>query len=648
MNIKNTLTFLILLISNCLFAQNLHVASIFGDKMVIQQGIHAPVWGYATPNTVVSVDFAGTISTTRSGADGKWKLALPVLTAGGPYIMKLYTTDTLRLNDVMVGEVWLSSGQSNMEWRMGSGVGPNTEKEIAEANYPDIRFFDVPRKTSCIPLDDMDKQNWNAVNPSTVKDLSAIAYFFARELHLDKKVAVGIINSSWGATSVEAWMSAEMLASHPDFKERVLKIDRNPGKWNTFVEKSNKADRDRDSIAKSSKEGLKAGVHTLGYDNITWEKTIYPVDMAGIGLGGFWGVVWLRKNIDLPKELNGKNLLISLDMRARDVFIYMNGTEIGRTVNPDKVIVYKIPGKIVKAGKNVLAIRMYVNWGSANIGTKETIAAITSVDKKTKIPLDGEWFGNGTIEPPVAQWQNYYNNLTVQYNARIAPLIPYGIKGVIWYQGENNAGKAHQYRTLFPMLIQDWRTRWGQGYFPFLFVQLANYKAKKPEPSDDDWAELREAQSLTLQLPNTGMACAIDIGDANNIHPKNKVDVGKRLYLAARKVAYGENIVCSGPVYESMRVEGDKIRLKFSSIGNGLTTRNNESLKGFAIAGNDHRFYWADATIERNEVVVSSTKVKSPESVRYSWESNPDGNLYNMEGLPAPPFRTDNLKMITQ
>lgn len=633
---------------NWVSAKSPVVASIFGDKMVIQQGIHAPVWGYATPNTVVSVDFAGTISTTRSGADGKWMLAMPELIAGGPFTMMVYTTDTLRLNDVMVGEVWLASGQSNMEWRMGSGVGSNTVKEIAAANYPDIRYFEVPRTTSCIPLVDMEKQSWKTVNPSTVKDLSAIAYFFARELHLDKNVAIGIINSSWGATSVEAWMSAEMLASHPDFTERVMKIDRNPEKWNSFVEKSNKADRDRDSIAKSAKEGLKAGVHTLGYNDTAWKKTIYPVDMAGIGLGSFWGVVWLRKNIDLPKKFKGKNLLVSLDMRARDVIIYMNGTEIGRTVNPDKAIDYKIPGKIVKAGNNVLSIRMYVNWGSANVGTKESVAAITSGDKKTKIPLDGEWYGNGTIEPPVAQWQNYYNNITVQYNARIAPLIPYGIKGVIWYQGENNAGKAFQYRTLFPMMIEDWRVRWGQGYFPFLFVQLANYKAKKTEPSDDDWAELREAQSMLLQQPNTGMACAIDIGDPDNIHPKNKLDVGKRLYLAARKVAYGENIVYSGPVYESMRVEGDKIRLKFSSTGNGLTTRNNQPLKGFSIAGNDHKFYWANATIEADEVVVSSVKVKSPESVRYSWESNPDGNLYNKEGLPASPFRTDNLKMVTQ
>jgi len=647
-NIKRCIALVFLLICNGLFAQNLHIASIFGDKMVIQRDIHAPVWGYASPGTPVHVEFAGTVSCTRSGDDGKWMLHMPILKAGGPYTMKVYAIDTLRFTDVMVGDVWLASGQSNMEWRMGSGVGPNTAKEIAEANFPNIRFFEVPRKTSCIPLNDLERQDWKCVSPSTVKELSAVAYFFAKELHLDKKVAVGLISSSWGATSVEAWMSEEILATHPDFKERVLKIDRNPEKWNVFVESNIKADRERDSIAKSAKEGLKVGVHTLDYDHSAWRKTIYPVDMAGIGMSGFWGVAWLRKKFDIPKELKGEKLSITLDMRARDVVIYINGTKIGSTVNPDKTIDYKIPVNLVRVGNNVLAIRMYVNWGSAYIGTKKAIASITSVDKKAKILLDGVWYGNGTIEPTVPQWQNYYNNITVQYNARIAPLIPFGLKGVIWYQGENNAGKAYQYRTLFPLMIKDWRTRWGHGYLPFLFVQLANYKSKKIELSDDDWAELREAQAVALEQPNTGMACAIDIGDADDIHPKNKEAVGKRLYLAARKVAYAENIISSGPVFQSIRNEGGQMRLKFISIGKGLTTRNNEPLRGFSIAGNDNKFYWAEASIEGNEVVVSASKVKFPLSVRYSWESNPDGNLCNKEGLPAPPFRTDSFRLITQ
>lgn len=637
-----------LLLSHLVFPQKLRLASIFGDSMVIQQGIHAPVWGEAAPNTTVTVNFAGFSSLTRSDANGHWMVRMPVLDYGGPYEMKVTSSESVVLKDVMVGEVWLASGQSNMEWTMGAGVGPDTNQEIDSANLPLVRYYNVARKTSIVPLKDMEPKKWTPVSPATVKDLSAVAWFFARELHRDRKVAVGIISSSWGATSAEAWMSAEMLAAHPDFTQKVQQLDRDPAKWNNYVSASNKADRDRDSIAKSSREGLKLKVNMPEYNDSAWKKTVYPVDLVNIGLGGYWGVIWFRKSFDFPANAKRKNLLLSIDLLARDAIVYLNGKEIGRTTNPGGIAKYKIPSNAVKAGRNVLAIRMYENWGSARIGTPETTSAITSLDKKINIPLTGEWSGNGNIEKPVPQWQNYYNTITVQYNARIAPLIPYGIKGVIWYQGENNASKAYQYQTLFPMMISDWRTRWGEGYMPFLFVQLANYKAKKEQPSDDDWAELREAQAMTLRYPATGMACTIDIGDPNDIHPKDKLDVGKRLYLAALHVAYGETIVYSGPVYQSMNVEDHHIRIKFSSAGSGLTVKNGQTLRGFAIAGTDHKFYWADAILDGNDVLVSSGNVPDPVAVRYDWESNPDGNLYNRENLPAIPFRTDNWTMITQ
>lgn len=645
---RNLITLFFLLTFNTIFGQSLRLAGIFGDGMVIQKGINAPVWGTATPNTNVQVEFAGFITSAKSADDGKWMVRMPILNYGGPFDMKVMSTDTVVMKDVMVGEVWLASGQSNMEWRVGAGVGPNIEKEITGANFPNIRYYNVPRKTSCIPLNDIAKQSWNRISPSSVKDLSAVAYFFAKELCLDKKIAVGIINSSWGATSVEAWMSAEMLSTHPDFRDKVLQMNRDQKAWDLFVKNSIKTDHERDSLARLAQEGIEAKVYAPEYNAAAWKKSNYPVSLESIGLGGYWGLVWFRKNIEIPKEALGENLKFRVTIMAKDVIIYWNGNEIGRTVNPSKQVEYNIPKKLVKKGKNVLAIRMYENWGYAWVGTSDSEAVIVSEDQKIKIPLDGEWSSNSTIEPALAQWQGYFNYNTVQYNGRIAPIIPYGIKGVIWYQGENNAGKAYQYRTLFPMMIQDWRIRWGNGYMPFLFVQLANYKTKKAEPSDDSWAELREAQALTLRYPNTGMACAIDIGEANDIHPKNKLDVGKRLYLAARKVAYREDVVSSGPVYESMKVDGSKIRLKFTSIGSGLDVKNHGILKGFAISGSDHKFYWAEAVVEGNEVVVSSSKVPSPVAVRYSWETNPDGNLYNKDGLPAPPFRTDEWKGITE
>ena len=631
-----------ILLTACLQGQGLKLASIFGDHMVIQQGINAPVWGTADPGSQIEVKFEGFVSFAKTGTDGKWILRLPVMEAGGPFEMKIISTDTTILKDVMVGEVWLTSGQSNMEWTMGSGVGPDTDNEIANANLPDIRFFNVPRKTCSIPLKDMDSQNWTICTPGSVKSLSAVSYFFARELYRHKGVAVGIISSSWGATSAEAWISSEMLATHPDFREKILSSDSDTTKWNSYVRKSIKADRDRDIIAATSRNGIETGAILPEYDDSGWKSCSYPIDMPGMGLNGYWGLVWLRKSIDFTQKINLKKMRLVLDILAKDAIFYINGNEVAHLINPAKEIIIDIKPGIIHQGHNVLSVRLYVNWGSAHIGTKNDESYFLSDDNKVKLSLEGEWKFNSEIEPPVAQWQDYYNKLTVLYNARIAPVIPYGIRGVIWYQGENNAGNASQYRSLLPLLIEDWRVRWQLGYFPFLYVQLANYMEKKPEPVESDWAELREAQLMTLNYPNTGMAVTIDIGDPNDIHPRNKLDVGKRLNLLARKIAYGENIVASGPIFKSAKTEEKKIRISFISIGSGLAIKDGNVLKGFAIAGSDKKFCWADAVIEGENILVSSNKVSDPQAVRYSWENNPDGNLINNEGLPASPFRTDN------
>jgi sialate O-acetylesterase len=433
-----------------------------------------------------------------------------------------------------------------------------------------------------------------------------------------------------------------MLATHPDFRERVLSTDKDTSKWNTYVRNSIKAEQEREIIATTSKRGIDTGAMNYDYNDSGWKKCLSPVDMPRMGLNGYWGLIWLRKHIDISQKINAKKMKLMADIMARDAVIYINGKEVTHLVNPGKTYSIDIPPGIFRQGNNVLSVRLYVNWGSAHIGAKSQEPFIVSDDNKFRASLEGEWKFNSEIEPPVAQWQDYYNKLSVLYNARIAPIIPYGIKGVIWYQGENNAGNGYQYRTLFPLLIEDWRVRWQLGYFPFLYVQLANYMERKPDPSESDWAELREAQLMTLKYPNTGMAVTIDIGDPLDIHPKNKLDVSKRLFLLARKVAYNENITASGPLYESMKKEGQNIRIRFSSVGAGLKTRDGQPLKGFAIAGSDMKFYWADAVIEGNEIIVTSPKVIDPQAVRYSWENNPEGNLINKEGLPASPFRTDS------
>jgi sialate O-acetylesterase len=631
-----------LILCESINGQDVIPAAVFGDHMVIQQGINPSIWGTAKPGAHITVAFAGFVTSGIADHHGKWMIKMPVLSAGGPHAMKICSTDTIIFRDVMVGEVWLASGQSNMEWTIGSGIGPTTEIETASADFPMIRFFTVPKKTSSMPLGDTEKQDWVICSPETVKNFSAVAYFFARELTSHRNVAVGVISSAWGATGAEAWISSDMLATHPDFRERILQTDTDTSKWNGYVRKCIAAENEREIIARTSKKGFEAGAHNSSFDDSGWEKCMSPVDMPSMGLNGYWGLVWLRKYIEIPYKVSLKEMKLELNIRAKDALLFLNGTEVAHLVNPAGPVSVNISPDVLRKGKNVLAVRLYVNWGSAQIGTKDVEPYLLSYDKKTKISLGGEWLFNSAIEPAVAQWQDYYNKPTVLFNARIAPLIPYGIRGVIWYQGENNAGNGYQYRSLFPLLIEDWRVRWQLGYFPFLYVQLANYMEKQSEPDESDWAELREAQLMTLKYPNTGMAVTIDIGDPGDIHPRNKLDVGKRLFLLAQNIAYNENITSSGPLYESSSIEGQKIRLRFKSSGTGLGTIDNMPVRGFAIAGDDKKFYWAEAVIDGNEVQVSSPEVPAPRAVRYSWEDNPDGNLINSEGLPASPFRTDD------
>ncbi len=619
------------------FAQKLELASIFGDNMVLQQGMNVPVWGKSAPNSTVKIDFAGFVYATKADALGKWMVKIPLLDYGGPFTMNVSSEDTIVFQNVMVGEVWLASGQSNMEYQMKNGVGPNTKEVIENADFPEIRYFNVPRETSVVPLQNTSASSWQSITPESVKESSAVAYFFARALHQDKNIAVGIINSSWGATSVEAWISAEMLKTHPDFVNEVKAQNKNQETWKAYVEQSWRNDASRDSIAQASTNGLDMGVHTLKYQPTDWKHVAYPVDFGKAGLSGLWGVVWFRKNFELDRDDIAKENTLSIYIRARKASLYVNGTEVETKENIDGQLAIEVPRKVLQKGKNVLAIRLYCHWGSGLIGKDNSEVSLNKA-----VSLSGEWLFNSTIETKLPQWQDYYTQLSVQYNGRIAPIIPYGIKGVIWYQGEANVGRAQQYQSLFPLLISDWRVRWQEGYFPFLFVQLANYGQKQTEPEESSWAELREAQTETLKYPKTGMACIIDIGEASDIHPKNKMDVGKRLYLAARKVAYGENIVSSGPTFELMEVDGNKVKIHFSSTGKGLEFRNENLPSGFAIAGEGHAFVWAKARIIDNETIeIWSPEVEHPVAVRYAWGDNPDANLYNKEGLPAVPFRTN-------
>lgn len=490
---------------------DVRLARIFSDHAVLQQRRPVPVWGTAQPGEKVIVEFRRQKVSTVANDNGEWRVTLKPMPAGGPFQMTVRGNNTVVLNDVLVGEVWICSGQSNMEWPVA--WSNNAEQEIAQANYPHIRLFMVPKAVSDRPLKDLNGGAWHACSPETVRNFSAVGYFFARELHRALKVPVGVIQSAWGGTPAESWTSKPTLMANPSLR--------------------------------------------------------YLLEN------------WRRAEANYPQAMENYQ-------------------------------------------------KQLAEWEEA---AAQARAEGKPEPKKPDPPQD----------PRTNPWKP-----SGLFNAMIAPIVPYAIQGAIWYQGESNAGRAYEYRTLFPAMIQDWREAWAQDDFPFLFVQLANFMAVKPEPGESAWAELREAQTMTLSLPKTGMAVAIDIGDANDIHPRNKQDVGKRLALNALAIAYGKKVVYSGPIYERMKREGNAIRLYFTHVDGGLMTPNGEPLKGFAIAGADRKFVWAEARIEGDTVLVSSPQVPEPVAVRYAWADNPVCNLYNRAGLPASPFRTDDWPGVTQ
>jgi sialate O-acetylesterase len=627
----------------------LELSNLFTDNMVLQRGIEVPVWGVTIPGTHVEILLGEHRASTLSDVKGKWIAHLPVMDAGGPFELKILAEETIILKNVMIGEVWLASGQSNMEWSMNSGV-VDTEQEIAAANYPHIRFFQVPKSVSRVPLSEIKKGSWIQCKPSTVGNMSAVAYYFALNLWQHQKIAVGIIQSFWGGTVCEAWTSQEMLANLEDFAGPVKEIRESGEDWEVLQEKANQLAEVRAKIEKTARVGMDKGVYKTNFDDSDWKKTQYPINMWHMGLDWYWGFLWVRKWIDVPEEMAGKPSIINLGKIAFEDITWFNGVEIGRNTDQGNPREYKIPGELVKPGKNLIAVRILSRYGAGKIGTASAEPELRSAEKNIQntISLNGSWLFNEKYEPELPLGTEYQNKPSALFNSMISPLIPYGIKGVIWYQGESNAGRAFQYQSLFPAMIQDWRARWNLGDFPFLFVQLANYEQRNSEPVESDWAELREAQTKTLKLPNTGMAVTIDVGDAEDIHPRNKKPVGQRLYYSARKAAYEENLVYSGPIYKTFKNEGDAIRIYFTSTGTGLAKTNNEPLKGFAIAGLDRKFVWANAKIDGNTVVVNSPLVLHPVAVRYAWDKNPESSLYNIEGLPASPFRTDSWNGITK
>ncbi len=641
--LKLVFYFYVCLLSQTAFCE-VRLPRLISDGMVLQRDAEVKIWGWALPREKITIDFKGKKYNTTTGKCGKWSISLSPMKAGGPFDMKINGSNNLIIKDILIGDVWICSGQSNMEISM-KRVSPLYEYEIANSENIYIRYFTVPKKYNFnTPQKDLEFGNWQKMNPENILGFSAIAYFFAKELYKKYHIPIGLINSSLGGSPAEAWISEEPLKAFPEFYEEAQKF-----KDNTLISQ----------IINSDKERISAWYNLLrvkdkGYENpeeIWYNPTLDVSDWDTIKIPGYWvntplgsvnGVVWFRKEIDIPASMAGKKakLLLGRIVDADSAFI--NGVFVGTTGYQYPPRRYEIPSGLLKEGKNIIVVRVISNIGNGGFVLDKPYDLVVGEEK---IDLTGEWrYKLGAKTPPL-EGQTFIRWKPLGlFNAMISPLLNYRIKGVIWYQGESNAGEPLKYRKLFPALIKDWRENWNQGDFPFLFVQLPNFMEAKDEPSESNWAILREAQLKTLSVHNTGMAVAIDIGEWNDIHPLNKKDVGRRLALAAQKVAYGgEDVVSSGPIYKNMEINGNKIILKFTNTGSGLVAKGGEKLKHFAICGADRKFVWAEAKIKGNKVIVWNDNISKPVAVRYAWADNPEGaNLCNKEGLPASPFRTDN------
>lgn len=638
-----------LLMSALIFASltvtaKVKTSSLFSDNMVIQQNQPIKIWGVADPNETVEVEFLNQKKKTKADNNGNWSVILASHIYGGPYKMTIKgKSNQIEFENVLVGDVWVCSGQSNMEWPVKNVM--NASIEMSRSNNSKIRSFNVKQAIGTEPKEELEG-TWMECTPSTVGDFSAVAYFFAKELNSNLDIPIGIINSSWGGTDIETWMSGDTFETMPQsFKEKYngLKIDN--------IEQFLAENKDKKAAfytAMDNDPGISEKWYATTTNTSSWNKMKIPQHWENV-LGPLDGIVWYKYNLTLPKSDAGSTAVLQLGPIDDDDITWVNGEKIGATKGYSENRIYSIPENILTEGENSIVVKVIDYYGGGGLyGNEDDLYLEVN---GTKHPLKGDWFYKEAVTNKEYDFVEPSPNMlpSLLYNAMINPIIQLPIKGVIWYQGENNSGKAYNYKTLFPSMINDWRNKWGTE-FPFYWVQLANYLAKDEIPKESDWAELREAQTETLKLPKTGQAVITDIGDANDIHPRNKQDVGKRLARIALNNDYDKSdIIYSGPTFKSMDIKGQSVIITFDNIGDGLYTPNKYGyVDGFTVAGSDKKFKWARAYIDGDKVILSSPDVDVPIAVRYSWANNPDVNLFNSEKLPACPFKTDNWEWSTK
>ena len=653
MNLKRVLIgclpiFLLIAVSSAANSEEFRIANFFTDNMVLQRNQDFSIWGWGETGTPVTVQLQEQSVTVTPNQNGKWEAKFEAIDLGDPFSIAISSgQNSVELNNVLAGDVWICSGQSNMEWEVRKAGNP--QQEIANGDWPLIRHVRIDHVTSPSKLDDVTNTGWQVCSPDTVGNFSAVGYYFARKLQRELNVPIGLLHTSWGGTIIETWISPESLKTHPDFKEAIAKLEsvtENPQEQQARANKLDQWNRDFRKALEDKSTQWKAPAT----DDSAWKAIKAPGSWESQGYQQLDGVAWYRRTITLPDSWDSQPASISL-AKIDDVDLtFVNGVKVGSLSDWTKIRNYKIPANVLKAGENSIAIRVTDSAGGGGIIGDPTDMFIARAGEPS-ISLAGTWkFKQSDLtrklgERPEQPFRGP-NHPTLLSNAMVNPFLLVKAKGVIWYQGESNARRAYQYRSLMPLLIEDWRKRFGQD-FSFYWVQLANFTAPRDTPGDSQWAELREAQTMALTVPKTGQAVIIDIGETRDIHPKNKQDVGKRLALNALAKDYGKSVVYSGPLFKSVDFSGNHATIEFDHAV-GLISKNGP-LKQFQIAGADKKFVWADAKINGTNVIVSSPSIKQPVAVRYAWADNPEGcNLYNAAGLPACPFRTDSWKGVTE
>ncbi len=628
---------------------NVQLAKVFGDHMVIQRNQDIVVWGWGSPKEKIVVSFKSQKKATTVDKNGNWKITLLPEPEGGPFQLVVKGKNSITLSDILIGDVWLCSGQSNMEWSVANSNDANNEIKLA--NYPTIRHIDIPNTVAMSPQKDITGGEWKVCNPNTVGEFTAVGYFFARSLVKELNVPIGLINSTWGGTISETWTSKDGLAQSDEFKDCIANIPKLSLDSLTKLKASeimNKVNLLQDVLPKDSAEAFNWKDQV--YDASSWRTMKIPLAWELQELGDVDGFVWIRKTFELKNDPTGKPATLHLSMIDDSDITYLNGVKVGglnQKWNEQRS--YTIPSGVLKSGMNIIAVRIEDTGGAGGILGDANDVNLQIGNEV--LPLSGYWsYRVESIRKETsAVGPNSYP--TLLFNGMINPIIPFRIKGVIWYQGESNSTRAYQYRKAFPLLITDWRKHWGTGDFPFYFVQLSSYNENNGNSiNGSTWAELREAQALTLSLPNTGMAVTTDIGNPYDIHPLNKQDVGKRLAALALNRTYNQKVLDSGPTFKSMEITDGRAVIHFNNVGNGLAGHDRYGyVKGFEIAGEDRQFRFAKASIEGNHVIVYNDEVSKPVAVRFGWADDAsDCNLFNKEGFPAVPFRTDQWKALTE